>query len=50
MHVLIVGAADEVAQLELDLKCPQDDMDETLRIERQSLERSILFCREDLGL
>lgn len=36
--------------VELDLKCPLDDMHETLRIERESLERSILFCREELGL
>jgi len=36
--------------IELDLKCPLDDMRESLRIERESLERSILFCREELDL
>jgi len=36
--------------IELDLKCPLDNMDETLRIEREALERSISFCREQLDI
>jgi sugar phosphate isomerase/epimerase len=36
--------------IELDLQCPLDNMHETLRIEREALERSILFCREELGI
>ncbi len=36
--------------IELDLKCPLDNMEETLQIERKALEKSILFCRETLGI
>jgi sugar phosphate isomerase/epimerase len=36
--------------IELDLRCPLDDVHETMRIEREALERSILFCREVLGI
>ncbi|MCP4421606.1 MAG: TIM barrel protein [Chloroflexi bacterium] len=34
--------------IELDLKCPLDNMEETLRIEREALQKSILFCRKYL--
>ena len=36
--------------IELDLQCPLDDMQETLRIEREALQRSIRYCREVLGI
>ncbi|MCP4424669.1 MAG: sugar phosphate isomerase/epimerase [Chloroflexi bacterium] len=36
--------------VELDLKCPLDDMRETLQIEREALEKSVAFCREELGI
>jgi hypothetical protein len=36
--------------VELDLKCPLDNMAEALRIEREALQKSILFCREVLGV
>jgi sugar phosphate isomerase/epimerase len=36
--------------IELDLKCPLDDMQAALRIEREALERSIAYCREILGI
>lgn len=36
--------------IELDLLCPLNDVHETMRIEREALERSLLFCREELGI
>lgn len=36
--------------VELDLKCPLDKMEEALRIERDALQRSIGYCREVLGI
>jgi sugar phosphate isomerase/epimerase len=36
--------------IELDLQCPFDDMQETLRIERQALQKSIIYCRDVLGI
>jgi sugar phosphate isomerase/epimerase len=36
--------------VELDLKCPLDNMEEALRIEREALQKSISFCREVLGV
>jgi len=36
--------------IELDLKCPLDNMQEALHIEREALGRSILYCREVLGI
>jgi sugar phosphate isomerase/epimerase len=36
--------------IELDLQCPLDNMQETLRFERDALHRSIRFCREELGV
>ena len=36
--------------VELDLKCPLDDVEEALRIEREALQRSIRYCREELGI
>jgi sugar phosphate isomerase/epimerase len=36
--------------VELDLKCPLDNMEEALRIEREALQKSVSFCREVLGV
>jgi hypothetical protein len=36
--------------IELDLQCPLENMEETLRFEREALLRSIIFCREELGI
>ncbi len=36
--------------IELDLQCPLDDMQETLQFEREALQRSIRYCREVLGV
>lgn len=36
--------------IELDLQCPLDDMQEALRVEREALQRSIRYCREVLGI
>jgi 3-oxoisoapionate decarboxylase len=36
--------------IELDLRCPLDDMQQALRIEREALQRSIRWCREVLGI
>jgi len=36
--------------IELDLQCPLDNMTETLQIERQALQRSTQYCREELGI
>ncbi len=36
--------------VELDLKCPLDNMAGALRIEREALQKSVSFCREVLGV
>ncbi len=36
--------------IELDLDCPVDNMEEALEIERSALIRSIAYCREILGI
>jgi sugar phosphate isomerase/epimerase len=36
--------------IELDLKCPIDNMQAALRIEREALKKSIRYCREILGI
>jgi sugar phosphate isomerase/epimerase len=36
--------------IELDLQCPLDNMQQALRIEREALQRSIRYCREVLGI
>jgi sugar phosphate isomerase/epimerase len=36
--------------IELDLHCPIDDMQETLRIEREALQKSVRYCTEVLGI
>jgi len=36
--------------IELDLQCPLDNMQETLRIEREALQKSVRYCRELLGV
>jgi sugar phosphate isomerase/epimerase len=36
--------------IELDLQCPLNKMEETLRIEREALQRSIQYCRKVLGI
>ena len=36
--------------IELDLECPLNNMQEALCIEREALQRSILYCREVLGI
>jgi len=36
--------------IELDLQCPLDNMQETLRIEREALQKSVRYCREVLGI
>ncbi len=36
--------------IELDLDCPVDNMEETLEIERNALKRSIAYCRDVLGI
>ncbi len=36
--------------IELDLECPLDNMQAALRIEREALQRSIVYCREVLGI
>jgi sugar phosphate isomerase/epimerase len=36
--------------IELDLQCPLNDMDETLKFERAALHRSIRYCRDVLGV
>lgn len=36
--------------IELDLQCPLDNMEETLHFEREALIRSIRYCREVLGI
>lgn len=34
--------------IELDLKCPLDNMDQTLEMERSAIERSVAYCRNVL--
>ena len=34
--------------IELDLQCPLDNMQEALRIEREALQKSVRYCREQL--
>jgi 3-oxoisoapionate decarboxylase len=36
--------------IELDLQCPLDNMQEAMHIEREALQRSIRYCREVLGI
>lgn len=36
--------------IELDLQCPLNNMQEALRIEREALQRSIRYCRDVLGI
>jgi len=36
--------------IELDLQCPLDNMQEALRIEREALQKSIRYCKEVLGI
>ncbi|MCP4629720.1 MAG: TIM barrel protein [bacterium] len=36
--------------IELDLQCPLDNMQETLRTEREALQKSVRYCREVLGI
>ena len=36
--------------IELDLHCPVDNMAEALRIEREALQRSVRYCREELRI
>jgi sugar phosphate isomerase/epimerase len=36
--------------IELDLQCPLDNMQETLAVEREALQKSVRFCREVLGI
>ena len=36
--------------IELDLQCPLDNMEETLNFEREALQRSIKYCREELRI
>ncbi len=36
--------------VELDLQCPLDNMQEALLIEREALQKSIVYCREVLGI
>jgi len=36
--------------IELDLACPLDDMEQALEIERSALKRSIAYCRDVLGI
>ena len=36
--------------IELDLQCPLDDMQETLQFEREALQRSIRYCKDVLGV
>ena len=36
--------------IELDLQCPLDDMQETLHIEREALQKSVRYCRKVLGI
>jgi sugar phosphate isomerase/epimerase len=36
--------------IELDLQCPLDNMQETLGIEREALQKSVRYCREVLGI
>jgi 3-oxoisoapionate decarboxylase len=36
--------------IELDLECPFDNMEQTLEIERSALIRSIAYCRDVLGI
>ena len=36
--------------IELDLKLPLENMEETLRKEREAFEKSIEFCRKELGV
>ncbi len=36
--------------IELDLDCPVDNMEEALEIVRSALIRSIAYCREILGI
>ena len=36
--------------IELDLQCPLNDMQETLLFEREALQRSIRYCRDVLGV
>ena len=35
--------------IELDLRCPLDDMQEALRIEREALQKSVRYCRKLSG-
>jgi sugar phosphate isomerase/epimerase len=35
--------------IELDLQCPLDTMEETLQFEREALQRSVRYCREVLA-
>ncbi|CAB1064635.1 hypothetical protein D1BOALGB6SA_9431 [Olavius sp. associated proteobacterium Delta 1] len=36
--------------IELDLQCPLDNMQETLRIEREALQKSVRYCKEVLEI
>ena len=36
--------------IELDLQCPLDNMQEALRIEREALQKSVQFCRKIMSL
>lgn len=36
--------------IELDLQCPLESMQEALQTEREALQRSIRYCREVLGI
>jgi len=36
--------------IELDLQCPLDNLQETLRIEREALQESVRYCREVLSI
>ena len=36
--------------IEVDLECPLDNKEAALRIERAALERSVVYCREVLGI
>ena len=36
--------------IELDLQCPLENMQDALRIEREALQKSIRYCREVLGI
>ena len=36
--------------IELDLQCPPDNIQEALCIEREALQKSVRYCREDLRI